>query len=240
VGTLDLEFKYLSDITGDPIFRQKAQQVNTVYYTQHTEYILHAHYTPYSILHHTIRITLYASHQVRDTLDKSGRFGNKAGSPEGVFALTFKSSGTHCQNKFSIGGQGDSFYEYLLKSWLVSDKKDEQALRMWEGSMKVIMAKYMHKARAKGGEGEEGTKVERTYIYSPSSSTMEHLACFTGGMFAMHSENKEAGITIGGGAASHSREEMLAVGKGLTLTCRESYRCCNSSAVNMQRELQVL
>jgi hypothetical protein len=37
----------------------------------------------------------------------------------------------------SLGGLGDSFYEYLLKSWVLSGKKDEQARSMYEGAMKV-------------------------------------------------------------------------------------------------------
>lgn len=41
----------------------------------------------------------------------------------------------------SLGGLGDSFYEYLLKSWVLSGKKDEQARSMYEGAMKVIRKK---------------------------------------------------------------------------------------------------
>lgn len=37
----------------------------------------------------------------------------------------------------SLGGLGDSFYEYLLKSWVLSGKKDEQARSMYENAMKV-------------------------------------------------------------------------------------------------------
>lgn len=37
----------------------------------------------------------------------------------------------------SLGALGDSFYEYLLKSWLLSGKKDEQARSMYENAMKV-------------------------------------------------------------------------------------------------------
>lgn len=37
----------------------------------------------------------------------------------------------------SLGALGDSFYEYLLKSWVLSGKKDELARSMYENSMKV-------------------------------------------------------------------------------------------------------
>jgi len=37
----------------------------------------------------------------------------------------------------SLGGLGDSFYEYLLKSWVLSGKKDEEARLMYDSAMKV-------------------------------------------------------------------------------------------------------
>ncbi len=42
----------------------------------------------------------------------------------------------------SLGGLGDSFYEYLLKSWVLSGKKDEQARLMYQGAMKVSFDFY--------------------------------------------------------------------------------------------------
>lgn len=40
----------------------------------------------------------------------------------------------------SLGGLGDSFYEYLIKSWVLSGKKDEQARSMYENAMKVCFS----------------------------------------------------------------------------------------------------
>ena len=37
----------------------------------------------------------------------------------------------------SIGGLGDSFYEYLIKSYLMSDKTDEGAKTMYYGALEV-------------------------------------------------------------------------------------------------------
>lgn len=37
----------------------------------------------------------------------------------------------------SIGGLGDSFYEYLIKSWLMSDKKDSEAKKMYDDALEV-------------------------------------------------------------------------------------------------------
>ena len=39
----------------------------------------------------------------------------------------------------SIGALGDSFYEYLLKSWLVTSKKDTEAYDMYMDAMQVTL-----------------------------------------------------------------------------------------------------
>lgn len=40
----------------------------------------------------------------------------------------------------SVGGLGDSFYEYLLKAWLMSDKTDEEAKKMYYDALQVLLA----------------------------------------------------------------------------------------------------
>jgi len=37
----------------------------------------------------------------------------------------------------SVGGLGDSFYEYLLKAWLMSDKTDLEAKKMYFDAVQV-------------------------------------------------------------------------------------------------------
>ena len=37
----------------------------------------------------------------------------------------------------SLGALGDSFYEYLLKSWILSGKTDLTARKMYDEAMKV-------------------------------------------------------------------------------------------------------
>ena len=43
----------------------------------------------------------------------------------------------HLAGHISIGALGDSFYEYLLKSWLMTSKKDTVARDMYFEAMKV-------------------------------------------------------------------------------------------------------
>lgn len=42
----------------------------------------------------------------------------------------------------SIGGLGDSFYEYLIKSWLMSDKRDSEAKKMYDDALEVSTRLY--------------------------------------------------------------------------------------------------
>lgn len=37
----------------------------------------------------------------------------------------------------SLGALGDSFYEYLIKTWVLTNKRDTQAKRMYDQSMQV-------------------------------------------------------------------------------------------------------
>jgi len=38
----------------------------------------------------------------------------------------------------SLGALGDSFYEYLLKAWIQSNKTDSEALAMYHAAVKVF------------------------------------------------------------------------------------------------------
>lgn len=37
----------------------------------------------------------------------------------------------------SVGALGDSFYEYLLKAWLITDGKDAEARRLYDRALDV-------------------------------------------------------------------------------------------------------
>lgn len=40
----------------------------------------------------------------------------------------------------SVGGLGDSFYEYLLKAWLMSDKTDTEARKTYDDAIEVRLS----------------------------------------------------------------------------------------------------
>lgn len=72
-----------------------------------------------------------------------------------------------------LGSFGDSFYEYLLKVWILSDKKDATYKDMWDRAAAHIL--------------ETTTTVGALVVPNgaETGNTMEHLACFSGGLFAL-------------------------------------------------------
>lgn len=204
LGTLELEWRYLSDVTGDPRFADHVKKL-------------------------------------RDRVEQKGGVG------DGLYGLTFHQNGVVGQRRFSIGGQADSFYEYLLKSWLIaggaknyvpywaassatevaptlpSTPYARQALRMYTSAMRGVLHSHTHVASAGEGEGGAATSDERTYIQTPGSGRMEHLACFTGGMLALGSATSGKDGTKETAIHRFPKKKLLAIGKGLALTCRTSY-----------------
>uniref|UniRef100_A0A8C2ZWH4 alpha-1,2-Mannosidase n=1 Tax=Cyclopterus lumpus TaxID=8103 RepID=A0A8C2ZWH4_CYCLU len=82
------------------------------------------------------------------------------------------------QHHTSVGGLGDSFYEYLLKAWLMSDKTDTEARKTYDDAIEAIERHLIRKSNGGLtfiGEWKNG-HLERK---------MGHLACFAGGMFAL-------------------------------------------------------
>ena len=82
-GTLHMEFAYLSDITGNPVYKKKVEKIRRTVKEVERPKKLYPNY-----LH-----------------PKTGKWG---------------------QQHTSVGALGDSFYEYLLKEWLRSGKRDEE------------------------------------------------------------------------------------------------------------------
>ncbi|KAF7992379.1 hypothetical protein HCN44_001704 [Aphidius gifuensis] len=163
IGTMHLEFSYLSDITGNPIFRKKVEQVRRV---------------------------------LKD-LDK----------PKGLYPnFIHPETGKWGQHHISLGGLGDSFYEYLLKAWIQSGKEDTEAKKMYDEAIAAVVEHMI--MTSKGG---------LTYLsdlrYDRPDHKMGHLACFAGGMFALGAQVNENEVS----------NQYMDIGAELTNTCHESY-----------------
>ncbi|NXX88270.1 MA1A1 mannosidase, partial [Centropus bengalensis] len=132
---------------------------------------------------------------------------NRLDKPEGLYPNYLNpSSGQWGQHHVSIGGLGDSFYEYLLKAWLMSDKADEEGKKMYYDAVQAIETHLIRKSS--GG---------LTYIAEWKGGLLEHkmghLTCFAGGMFALGAD----------GAPDDKTGHHIELGAEIARTCHESY-----------------
>ncbi|PNI24314.1 MAN1C1 isoform 3 [Pan troglodytes] len=115
-------------------------------------------------------------------------------------------SGNWVQHHVSVGGLGDSFYEYLIKSWLMSGKTDMEAKNMYYEALEAIETYLLNVSP--GG---------LTYIAEWRGGILDHkmghLACFSGGMIALGAED----------AKEEKRAHYRELAAQITKTCHESY-----------------
>ncbi|KAM6172287.1 mannosyl-oligosaccharide 1,2-alpha-mannosidase IC [Erethizon dorsatum] len=115
-------------------------------------------------------------------------------------------SGNWVQHHVSVGGLGDSFYEYLIKSWLMSAKTDMEAKNMYYEALEAIETYLLNVSP--GG---------LTYIAEWRGGILDHkmghLACFSGGMISLGAED----------AKEEKRAHYQELAAQITRTCHESY-----------------
>ena len=118
-----------------------------------------------------------------------------------INANTGKFSG----NTITLGARGDSYYEYLLKQWLQSDRKDDRWKNMYTETVDGI---FKHLVK-------ESSPNKLTYlgelINGSPSPKMDHLVCFMPGTLAL-------------GTANGLPESHMDLAKKLMKTCYEMYR----------------
>ncbi|XP_074832252.1 mannosyl-oligosaccharide 1,2-alpha-mannosidase IC [Carettochelys insculpta] len=132
---------------------------------------------------------------------------NRIEKPQGLYPNFLSPvTGNWVQHHVSIGGLGDSFYEYLIKSWLMSDKRDAEAKKMYNDAIEAI-EKHLVKKSAGG----------LTYIAEWRGGILDHkmghLACFSGGMIALGAEQ----------GGEEKKQHYMDLAAEITHTCHESY-----------------
>lgn len=110
------------------------------------------------------------------------------------------------QQHTSVGALGDSFYEYLLKEWLRSGKKDAEAKAMFDEAATDIENYLVQKSPG-------GLTYIAEWKYGRLEHKMDHLACFAGGMYGLAAEEEK----------DENSERWLELAKEITHTCHESY-----------------
>lgn len=165
-GSVHLEFIYLTNISGNPVYEQKVLKI-------------------------------------RDTLRQLER-------PQGLYPIYLNPrNGKWGQHHFSVGAMGDSFYEYLLKVWIYTGKKDSIARQMYDEAITNIENKLLQTSR-------NGFKYLAEYKSGRIDHKMDHLACFAGGMFAL------------GANGSSDPAKYIRLGEDIATTCHASYDRSNT------------
>lgn len=163
-GTLHLEFAYLSDVTGDPVYRERVMNIRQLLKDIEKPNGLYPNYLN----------------------PKTGKWGQRK-----YFLFLFLSFSFHfihfvfherianfilffvITEHISLGALGDSFYEYLLKAWLQSNQTDVDARQMYDDAMDAIVHNIIHTSSS-GLIYASDMKFERL------EHKMDHLACFAG------------------------------------------------------------
>ncbi|KAL4164407.1 hypothetical protein KRP22_004273 [Phytophthora ramorum] len=105
----------------------------------------------------------------------------------------------------SVGALGDSHYEYLLKQWLLSGKKDDHMREMYVTAVAGMQAELVGRSYP-----SNYAFVGKRIATGELDPAMEHLTCFVPGMLALGYHH--------GMPTSH-----LELAKELTETCAQMY-----------------
>ncbi|KAF9195763.1 mannosyl-oligosaccharide alpha-1,2-mannosidase [Haplosporangium sp. Z 27] len=179
VSTLQLEFKYLTHLTGDDKYWRAAERV-------------------------------ILKMKEMDNLD-------------GLVPIYINPyNGQFHGQEIRLGSRGDSYYEYLIKQYLQTSKKEHVYKEMYDhaitGVKKHLVGRTIPNHLLFIGE---------IFKSSPSilSPKMDHLVCFLGGTMALSStEGKSFNKTFLRSSFTQLEEEDFKMGEELTKACYEMYR----------------
>ncbi|KAJ8658821.1 hypothetical protein O0I10_005548 [Lichtheimia ornata] len=192
VTTIQLEFKYLSHLTGDYKYWEAAERV---------------------------------MYKMKDLVD--------AGEPtiDGLVPILIHPiSGKFTTSEIRLGSRGDSYYEYLLKQYLQTQKSETLYMDMYRQSVRGIRQHLL--ARSQPNNLLFIGELHNLNSLGQISPKMDHLVCFIGGSFAL-------GATQGLRLAqeplmTHVDEQDLELGREITRTCYEMY---NTTATGLASEI---
>lgn len=106
----------------------------------------------------------------------------------------------------SMGGLGDSFYEYLIKAYVQSNGQDTEAYQMYIDAIKAFETKLIFTSNQ--SKLTYFAELKDTYI----NHRMDSLACFSGGMLAL-------GATL---SEEPTKSTHMTLASGIANTCHES------------------
>lgn len=115
------------------------------------------------------------------------------------------SSPNFCNARVSLSGEGDSFFEYLLKEWIRTGHADTQARELYDQSLASFERLGLIRT------SRFGSVYVTDSNHGVAGQSMTHLTCFTGGMFALGASKKD------------DSDVWFQHGRQVTETCHKSY-----------------
>ncbi|KAJ3095659.1 mannosyl-oligosaccharide alpha-1,2-mannosidase [Phlyctochytrium planicorne] len=183
VTSIQLEFKYLSHVTGDAVYWNKVER----------------------IMDHVYRLSKF-----------DGLVTTRMSSLLSVFR----------GDQVSLGSNGDSYYEYLGKQYLLTNRTQEPHLREYKAAISGIKKHLLRRSYPSRLLYIQEITLDptRTRI-ATQSSKMDHLACFLPGTMAlMATQGKKVVAEERTKRLGLEEQEDLHVAEELMRTCYEMYR----------------
>ncbi len=116
-------------------------------------------------------------------------------------------------SQVTLGGLSDSYYEYLLKMWILSGRTNDRYRDMYAESADALVRHLFVEVAGIGFVAEHPAR--------GSPGHMEHLSCFSGGMFAL-------GLYSNAITDPAARARQLYAAKKITEGCVLSYLAMGS------------
>ncbi|GAA5891356.1 hypothetical protein JCM6882_004669 [Rhodosporidiobolus microsporus] len=182
-GTLQIEFKYLSELTGNPIYWQKVEKVMEI---------------------------------IRSQPSKNGL----------VPIFMRPDTGTFVFSDIRLGSRGDSYYEYLGKMYLQTNRTEPVYKEMHDGAMTGIKQHLLATSATKGlvytnellpSRGMNG-QFELTL-----TPKQDHLVCFLGATFLLGVTEAAGPFPPDESTFSDAQTDDWYAGKALIKTCVDTY-----------------
>lgn len=155
--------------------------------------------------------------------DKVFEIMNEISPSNGLFPYFYSNldyDGSHvpkpANSKLTFGAMSDSFYEYMLKLWIQTDRKVPLYREMYDKAMDGMHNELLQTSTPSG----------LTYIADKDGDSMDHkmdhLVCFMGGLLAL------GAYTDPNGLDSPRAQRDLKTAKALTYTCYQMYARMNT------------
>jgi len=149
---------------------------------------------------------LTGSAKYAEAVDNISRAVRGIPKAEGLVSIYLDPRRVSMHGPVSLGSRGDSYYEYLLKAWLLTGREEAASLSDYVEAMRGLQHRLVQRTSG---------PLRLTYVGElrggRADGKMDHLVCFLPGCLAL-------------GAASGLGPGHLPLAEALARTCTEMYR----------------